>query len=218
MKRIWLALAVVVLGLAGCGQTQQSTNHSSQQSQSSEQQATTSSTATSADVTDAVKQFTGRNFNVLPRLKQIPVTFVRHVDGDTSVFRLNGHQLKARYLLIDTPETVKPNTPVMPYGMQASNYTHNALNNAKQVTIMFDRGDYADKYDRILVYVFVDGQLLQKQLVEKGLARVAYVFAPSTTYLQELNRAQAQAKAKRLNIWSKDGYVTNRGFNTSLYR
>ncbi|KRM71936.1 thermonuclease family protein [Lacticaseibacillus brantae] len=202
--QVFLFAFVASLLLVACGQQQASqTTHSSQ----------TSSSVNTA----AVQAFDGRNFDVLPKNKQIPVTFVHHVDGDTSSFRLNNHVIKARYLLIDTPETVKANTPVMPYGMQASNYTHQALNDAQRITIMFDKGDYTDKYHRALVYVFVDGKLLQQQLVEKGLARVAYVFAPSTTYLNALNQAQATARANKLNIWSREGYVTNRGFNPKVF-
>jgi len=205
MKKIQAFFVILVAGLflVACGQ---------QPGSQSRQASSTSSVNTAT-----VQAFDGHNFDVLPKNKQIPVTFVHHVDGDTSSFRLNNHVIKARYLLIDTPETVKPNTPVMPYGMQASNYTHQALNDAERITIMFDKGDYTDKYHRALVYVFVDGKLLQQQLVEKGLARVAYVFPPSTTYLKPLNQAQATAKAKKLNIWSRDGYVTDRGFNTKVF-
>jgi len=210
MKKLpsFLLILATAFVLVACGQQSTTRSDSSQ---------ATSQSAHSTSAVD-VSAFNGRNFDVLPKTQQLPVTLVHHVDGDTSSFRLNNHVIKARYLLIDTPETVKPNTPVMPFGMQASNYTHQALNDAKQITIMFDKGDYTDKYQRALVYVFVDGQLLQKKLVQQGLARVAYVYPPSTTYLNELNAAQAQAKTAKRNIWQRAGYVTNRGFNTKIWQ
>ena len=41
----------------------------------------------------------------------------------------NGEQIKVRLIGVDTPETVKPNTPVQPYGKEASNYSKQHLNN-----------------------------------------------------------------------------------------
>ena len=58
------------------------------------------------------------------------VTLSKCVDGDTAHFYINGKNVKVRFLAIDTPETVKPGTPVQPYGKEASEFTSNALKNA----------------------------------------------------------------------------------------
>lgn len=57
------------------------------------------------------------------------VTLVKNVDGDTSDFLVNGKTKRVRYLLIDTPESVKPNTPIQPYGKEASDRTKEILTN-----------------------------------------------------------------------------------------
>ncbi|MEQ8124332.1 thermonuclease family protein [Enterococcus faecalis] len=144
--------------------------------------------------------------------QRIPADFVRHVDGDTTVLKINGKEQKVRFLLIDTPETVKPNTKVQPYGLEASKRTKELLSNASEITFEYDKGDKTDRYGRALGYIFVDGTLLQKTLVSEGLARVAYVKEPNTKYLAELEQAQEQAKSESLEIWSIPGYVTGRGF------
>ncbi|MDN3185414.1 thermonuclease family protein [Enterococcus faecalis] len=144
--------------------------------------------------------------------QRIPADFVRHVDGDTTVLKINGKEQKVRFLLIDTPETVKPNTKVQPYGLEASKRTKELLSNASEITFEYDKGDKTDRYGRALGYIFVDGTLLQKTLVSEGLARVAYVKEPNTKYLSELEQAQEQAKNESLGIWSIPGYVTGRGF------
>lgn len=144
--------------------------------------------------------------------QRIPADFVRHVDGDTTVLKINGKEQKVRFLLIDTPETVKPNTKVQPYGLEASKRTKELLSNASEITFEYDKGDKTDRYGRALGYIFVDGTLLQKTLVSEGLARVAYVKEPNTKYLAELEQAQEQAKSESLGIWSIPGYVTGRGF------
>ena len=50
----------------------------------------------------------------------------RVVDGDTIVLE-DGRTV--RFLNIDTPETKKPNTPVMCYGPEASKFTTSQLEN-----------------------------------------------------------------------------------------
>lgn len=126
--------------------------------------------------------------------------------------RIDGKERKVRFLLIDTPETVKPNTKVQPFGLEASNRTKELLSTATEITFEYDKGDKTDRYGRALGYIFVDGTLLQKTLVSEGLARVAYVKEPNTKYLEELEKAQEQAKSQLIEIWSIPGYVTERGF------
>ena len=105
---------------------------------------------------------------------RIPADFVRHVDGDTTVLKIDGKVQKVRFLLIDTPETVKPNTKVQPFGLEASKRTKELLSNASEITFEYDKGDKRDRYGRALgyAYIFVDETLLQKTLVSEGLARV----------------------------------------------
>ncbi|MGL9757253.1 thermonuclease family protein [Enterococcus sp. DIV2324] len=143
---------------------------------------------------------------------RIPVQLSKHIDGDTSKFLLNDQEITVRYLLIDTPETVKPNTVVQPFGSEASNKTKELLETASVIEIMLDKGKETDKYDRFLSYVFIDGELVQDILVREGLARVAYVHEPSTTYLQKLEQSQEQAKQQKIGIWSIEGYVTDKGY------
>lgn len=161
---------------------------------------------------DSVKEVTGNFTQTISNDQRIPADFVRHVDGDTTVLRIDGKERKVRFLLIDTPETVKPNTKVQPYGLEASKRTKELLSNASEITFEYDKGDKTDRYGRALGYIFVDGTLLQKTLVSEGLARVAYVKEPNTKYLAELEQALEQAKSESLGIWSIPGYVTGRGF------
>lgn len=140
----------------------------------------------------------------LAKGKKIPATFERHVDGDTSRFIVEGEELTVRYLLIDTPETVKANTPVQPFGLEASNRTKELLEQAKLIELELDKGEKTDKYDRVLAYVFVDGSLVQDILVKEGLAKIAYVKKPSTKYLLDLKKSESDAKLAKRGIWSSD--------------
>ena len=105
------------------------------------------------------------------------VKFSKCTDGDTASVLLNKEEIKLRFLAVDTPESVHPTKKEEPYGKEASNYTCNALKTAKKIQIEYDNNsDKTDKYDRHLVWVFVDGELLQEKLIEEGLAEVAYLY------------------------------------------
>lgn len=55
-------------------------------------------------------------------------TVERVIDGDTLKVKLaDGKTEDVRLLLVDTPETVKPNTPIQPYGTEASAFTKETL-------------------------------------------------------------------------------------------
>lgn len=118
---------------------------------------------------DISNDVTGNFTQTISNDQRIPAEFVRHVDGDTTVLRIDGKEQKVRFLLIDTPETVKPNTKVQPYGLEASKRTKELLSTASEITFEYDKGDKTDRYGRSLGYIFVDGTLLQKTLVGEGL-------------------------------------------------
>ena len=130
------------------------------------------------------------------------VSLVRTVDGDTAVFLVNGKEEKVRFLAIDTPETVKENTEVEDYGIEASNYTKKLLNNASEIKLEYEKLNDYDKYDRLLAWVFVDGKLLQEELIKKGFAKVAYIY-DDYKYTDLLFEAQNIAKKNNVGIWSK---------------
>lgn len=135
---------------------------------------------------------------------RIPVTLSSTIDGDTAKFNYNGNVEPFRFLLIDTPETKHPKKGEEPYGKEASNRTSQLLKNAKKIEVEFDVGTKKDKYQRNLVYIYVDDQMLNEILVREGLAKVAYVYPPNTRYLDKLELAQSQAKEDAIGIWSID--------------
>ena len=105
------------------------------------------------------------------------VTFESCVDGDTIRVLIEGKKTTIRFLAIDTPETKHPKKGVEPYGKEASDYTCNRVKNAKKLEIEYDKGSSkTDKYERELGWIFVDDSLLQKELIEKGYAKVSYLY------------------------------------------
>ena len=132
---------------------------------------------------------------------RISVEFSKCVDGDTAYFHVDGVEKKFRFLGVDTPETVHPTKGEEIGGKSASEFTCNELMNASVIEVMYDpSSDKKDKYDRELVWVYVDNVLLQKKLVREGYAEVAYVYGD---YLNVMDLCKEQKKAIRddLGIW-----------------
>ena len=144
--------------------------------------------------------FIGIN-NIYAREK---VKFSDCVDGDTIKVLVDNKKYTIRMLAVDTPESVHPTKGVEYYGKEASDYTCNLVKNAKKIEIEYDdASDKKDKYDRLLVWVFVDDKLLQKELISNGYAKVAYLYE-DYKYTKELENAQELASSKNLGIWNEE--------------
>lgn len=141
------------------------------------------------------------DFNVYALSKK-EVKFSKCVDGDTARVILNKEEIKVRFLAIDTPESVHPTKEEEQFGKEASEYTCEKLKNAKTILIEYDpESDKTDKYDRHLVWIYVDDILLQKDLIEKGYAKVAYLYG-DYLYTDELKEVEEVAKKSGVGIWS----------------
>ncbi len=78
----------------------------------------------------------------------------RVVDGDTVKVTLAGDQVSVRLIGINTPETVKPDSPVECFGPEASQFAKDLLT-GQRVTLEFDESQgRTDRYDRVLAYLW----------------------------------------------------------------
>lgn len=147
---------------------------------------------------------------VLAQNKKVSVTFSKCVDGDTAKFMLDNEEITVRFLAIDTPETKHPTKGEEPYGKEASDFTCQFLRNANRIVLEYDNGsDTYDKYNRHLAWVYVDNVLLQQTLIEKGLAKVAYLYG-DYAYTEQLQASEKIAQEQQLGIWSnKEPKKTN---------
>ncbi|MFS0554160.1 thermonuclease family protein [Brevibacillus sp. 179-C9.3 HS] len=127
----------------------------------------------------------------------------RVVDGDT--FELDSGE-KVRMIGVDTPETVKPNHPVEPYGKEASNYSKELLT-GKQVKLKFDVEPY-DKYKRLLAYVYLaDGTFVNEKLIRDGYARIMTI-PPNVAQAELFLAAEREAREQNRGLWALEGQQT----------
>lgn len=158
--------------------------------------------STSTSTTTDSKEIVGEQVKVL-----------QVIDGDTMRIEYKGEKRKVRFLLIDAPEMHHETLGQQPFGQEALDLNKQLIEKAKVVSIEFDQtGDREDKYDRLLAYVYADGQSVQEQLIRAGVVRVGYVYNKQATHLKSFYAAQDEAKAEKRGIWQYPGYVTNRGF------
>lgn len=97
------------------------------------------------------------------------VTLAKNVDGDTAYFydhnsKTETGQIRVRFLGIDTPESTYT---IDPWGKAASKFTANILNNARTIVLEAE-GARKETYGRYLAWVWVDGNLLNLQIVAEA--------------------------------------------------
>lgn len=143
----------------------------------------------SADTVDA---------GALPRIVKAHV--IRAVDGDTALVRLDGATEYVRYIGIDTPETVKPGTPVECGGPRASAFDHRLVD-GRTVRLVFDR-ERRDDYGRLLAYVHVNGRFVNAALVRGGYAR-PMPYPPNTGHAGLFARLANRAGRRGVGLWGR---------------
>jgi micrococcal nuclease len=106
-----------------------------------------------------------------------------------------------RYIGIDTPESVKPGTPVQCYAERAAR--ENArLVAGRQVRLVRDV-EARDRYGRLLAYVVreADGLDVSTALARGGYA-VPLTIPPNVRHAARLRAAAAAARRAGLGLWS----------------
>jgi micrococcal nuclease len=124
---------------------------------------------------------------------------LRVVDGDTIEVTLDGDEEDVRYIGVDTPETVKPGTPVQCFGPEASARNHELVE-GRTVRLDFDH-ELRDDYGRLLAYVSVGGKLVNAELVAGGYARTLEI-EPNTSRAPMLGRLEERAAVAGRGLWS----------------
>ncbi|MDX6245526.1 MAG: micrococcal nuclease [Frankiales bacterium] len=126
---------------------------------------------------------------------------VRVVDGDTLVADLPGRPaVRVRLVGVDSPESVKPNSPVACFGPVASAYAKQLLTGVT-VRVAAEPGAQTDRYGRELWDVWMpDGRFVAGLLVADGLGR-AYPFPPQVQFAPFLQTVQAEARAAGRGLW-----------------
>ena len=127
---------------------------------------------------------------------------VVHVsDGDTIDVMVGHTRERVRLLGVDTPESVKPNTPVQCFAKDASAFTAAALPIGTAVRLERDI-EPRDAYGRLLAYVYraADGLFVNLALARGGYARTLAI-KPNVAHSDEFAATVAEATAAGRGLW-----------------
>jgi micrococcal nuclease len=126
------------------------------------------------------------------------VRVLRVVDGDTIEVRLDGRDEYVRLIGVDTPETVKPDTPVQCFGERASHFTK-ALLEGRRVRLVFGV-EPRDVYGRLLAYVHLGHRFVEATLIRRGLAR-SLTIPPNDRFAPRFRRLELGAARAGRGLW-----------------
>lgn len=123
------------------------------------------------------------------------VSFVSCNSATTYWFKTaSGEKKRIRLLAFDSEDGS--------LNQEIESYVCNILATSSNIEIEYDPKVTAkDQYNRELVWVYIDGELLQKKLISLGYGQVNYV-KDEYLYLDDLCETQKNAFASNLGIWN----------------
>jgi micrococcal nuclease len=135
----------------------------------------------------------------------------RVVDGDTiRVFytpanvagteQARRKSIRVRLIGVDAPEVARGDEPAEPYAAEATEFTRGFLS-GNRVCLQFGPRRL-DQYHRVLAYVFVDGAMLNEEIVRQGLAREDHFTGDNLSIARRIRKAQLEAKQAKRGLWS----------------
>jgi micrococcal nuclease len=133
-----------------------------------------------------------------PGAASVVVPVKRVVDGDTIEVDLDGEAEDVRLIGVDTPETVKPGTPVQCFGERASHFTKRLLE-GRRVRLVFGVERH-DVYGRSLAYVHLGRRFVEAMLVRRGLAR-SLTIPPNDRFAPRFRRLEHHAALAGRGLW-----------------
>ena len=128
----------------------------------------------------------------------------RVVDGDTLKASISGRTETVRVIGLDTPESVKPGTPVECFALRATAEARSLLPVGAAIRLESDPTQAKrDQYGRLLAHVWLaDGTLYAERMVRGGFG-IHYIYGgvPSI-YARRLAAAEDAARAVPRGLWS----------------
>lgn len=119
----------------------------------------------------------------------VTVQLRRVIDGDTIDVFINGEVERVRYIGVNTPEFEEP-------CYQESTLANRELVEGQTLTLERDESE-RDDFGRLLRYVFANGVLVQRQLLNLGFAE-AVRYPPDDNYYQEFRSLEERAAEQGL--------------------
>lgn len=131
-----------------------------------------------------------------------PVKVAHVIDGDTIMVYDGKDKLKVRLIGIDTPESVHRDESKNTREGKIASERLSAFLTGQKVQLEFDE-ETQDKYGRVLAYVWFNGQMVNKELLNAGLAKTLSIL-PNTKHADEFALAEEGARESGAGFWGKE--------------
>jgi micrococcal nuclease len=128
----------------------------------------------------------------------IEVEITDRIEGPGAGTASVGAVEKVRLIGIDTPESVRPGTPIECFGRESS-AAANALLEGRNVWLIKDVED-RDQYQRLLRYVYIEDEMANARLVVNGYAH-AYTYPPNIRHSELFVQLQREARENGRGLW-----------------
>jgi micrococcal nuclease len=128
------------------------------------------------------------------------------VDGDTLRVELEGELVYVRLIGIDTPEDVKPGTPVECGSKAAAASMRGLAPEGAEVLLRPDSvADEYDRYGRVLAQAFIGGRQLELVQLRRGWAEVYRYDDQHFDGLARFDAVQVSARRADRGVWGHCG-------------
>jgi len=125
---------------------------------------------------------------------------VQVIDGDTVRVELDGRRSLVRYIGLDAPEVESTRQAGEPGGNEATAFNQEMVA-GREVHLERDISD-TDQYGRLLRYVWVDGVMVNAELIRQGMAD-GREYPPDVRYAGWFYDLEGLARREGLGIWSR---------------
>jgi micrococcal nuclease len=120
------------------------------------------------------------------------------VDGDTIEVAIGHRSEDVRYIGIDTPETVKPGTPVQCFGPRAHRFNQRLVGGHSVRLVL--GAERRDIYHRLLAYVYTGHRFVNAILARRGYARTLTI-PPNDAHAGLFQRLALRAGRSGRGLW-----------------
>lgn len=139
-----------------------------------------------------------------PTSVPIPINLTRVkatkvIDGDTIEL---ADKTRVRYIGINTPELATKTAAAQCFATQSA-YINRQLAEGQEIGLEKDVSG-ADKYGRLLRYIYIDGVFINEFLVRQGYARVETI-PPDVKYKDLFLSAEKEARENKRGLWKECG-------------
>ena len=129
------------------------------------------------------------------RAGRLTTRIVRVIDGDTVV---TADKATLRLAGIDCPE-MRAKGQLGRLLARKAKARMERLVNGRLVELEMAE-ERRDRYGRLLVYIYLQGRLINLDMIEEGLARV-FIVGPNTRHGPDLIQAELRAKRAKKGLW-----------------